>query len=325
MNLRNPSRSLGQRGMSLVELMVAMIISLLVLLATIAIFDSNRLTYRATEGLGRVQENARVAFELMARDIREAGGTPCARNVPVANVLNGAGGTWWNTWGNGVFGYESGALAGSSPGTDALELSSGIGTGVSVTDHNPTSAQFKVSSVNHGLNDGDIAIVCDYRQASIFQVTNAQPGINDTVVHNAGTGTPGNCSKGLGFKRPIDCSTNGTAYQYGENSQLVRMQSAQWYVGDNGRGGRSLYRRALRGNSPQVEEVIDGVANLQLTYLLPGGGAYLNAPAVPNARWREVTAVRVSLALQGVENVGTDGQGIRRTLEHVVNLRNRTP
>lgn len=325
MNLRNPSRFLVQRGMSLVELMVAMIISLLVLLATIAIFDSNRLTYRATEGLGRVQENARVAFELMARDIREAGGTPCARNVPVANVLNGAGGTWWNNWGNGVFGYESGGLAGSAAGTDAIELSSGIGTGVSVTDHNPTSAQFKVSSVNHGLNDGDIAIVCDYRQASIFQITNAQPGINDTVVHNAGTGTPGNCSKGLGFKRPIDCSTNGTAYKYGPNSQIVRMQSAQWYVADNGRGGRSLYRRALRGNAPQVEEVVDGVANLQLTYLLPGGGAYLNAPGVPNARWREVTAVRVSLALQGVENAGTDGQGIRRTIEHVVNLRNRTP
>lgn len=314
-----------QRGLSLVELMVALVIGLLVLLATIGIFESNKRTYTSTESLGRIQENGRIAFELMARDLREAGGTPCARNVPVANVLNNAGTNWWSTWGNGIFGYDNGGLAGSAAGTDAVELSSGIGTGVSVTDHNPTSAQFKVSTNNHGLNDGDVAIVCDYRQASIFQITNAQPGINDTVVHNAGGGsTPGNCSKGLGFKQPMDCSTNGTAYQYGENSQLVRLQSAQWYVADNGRGSRSLYRRALRGNTPQVEEVIDGVANLQLTYLLPGGNAYVAASAVPAARWREVTAVRVQLFLQGADRAGTDGQGLRRTIEHVVNLRNRT-
>ena len=57
-----------QLGLSLVELMVALVLGLLVVGAAIGVFLSNRQTYTATESLGRVQENARVAFELMARD-----------------------------------------------------------------------------------------------------------------------------------------------------------------------------------------------------------------------------------------------------------------
>ena len=324
MNLRNPNRTLAQRGMSLVELMVAMIISLLVLLATIAIFDSNRLTYRATEGLGRVQENARVAFELMSRDIREAGGTPCSRTIPIANALSGGGGAWWNTW-IGVTGFENGALAGTVAGSDALQVTSGLGTGVGVEAHNATGQSFQVASVDPDIAAGDIALVCDYRQAAIFQVDAVAPSGSIADVSYQLTGTPGNCTTNLTF-RPVPCPAGASGYVFEPRiTQMVRLQSAQWYVADNGRGGRSLFRRALRGNTPQVEEVIDGVADLQLTYLLPAGGAYQIATAVPNARWREVTAVRVVLGLQGVENVGTDGQGIRRTIEHVINLRNRMP
>lgn len=313
------------RGFSLIELMVAMIIGLLVLLATVGIFVSNRQTYEATESIGRIQENARVAFEIMARDIRDAGGNPCSKVIPVANVINGASSQWWMDFGNGIFGYDSGGLAGSAAGTDAIEVKSGAPTGVTVTDHQPTSAQFKVNTVNHGLNDGDILLVCDYRQAAIFQVTNASPGTNETVVHNTGTGTPGNCSKGLGFRSPMDCSSNGTAYQYGANSQMVRFQAAQWYVGENGRGTRSLYRRALRGSVLQVEEVVEGVQDMTITYLVPGATQYVPATSVTANQWREVNAVRVVLALRGADRVGTDGEVLRRTLEHVVTLRNRLP
>lgn len=312
-------------GFSLIELMVAMIIGLLVLLATAGIFVSNRQTYDATESVGRLQENARVAFEIMARDIRDAGGNPCSKVIPVANVLNNPTTQWWMDFGNGIFGYTNGGLPGSAAGTDAIEVKSGAPTGVTVTDHQPTSAQFKVNTINHGLSDGDVLLVCDYRQAAIFQVTNASPGTNETVVHNSGTGTPGNCSKGLGFRSPMDCSVNGTAYQYGPNSQMVRFQAAQWYIAENGRGTRSLYRRALRGSALQVEEVVEGVQDMDITYLVPGATEYVPAGSVTATQWREVNAVRVVLALRGADRVGTDGQVLRRTLEHVVTLRNRLP
>ena len=40
-----------------------------------------------TASINRIQENQRIAFEMLARDIREVGGNPCTRNI-VFNMLD---------------------------------------------------------------------------------------------------------------------------------------------------------------------------------------------------------------------------------------------
>lgn len=333
-------RSARQRGLSLVELMIAMVIGLVVVASASAIFISNRQTYRATESLGRVQESTRVAFELMARDIREAGGNPCGRNLPVANVINNSGTNWWSNWGDGIIGYDGadaapglafGAAVGQRvTGTDAIELKSGDNaTGVTVVQHVATSAQFKLNTINHSLDDSDIAMVCDFRQASIFQITNAQPGTNEVIVHNIGaTASPGNCSKGLGF--PTVCTTNGNDYEYGPNSTVVRLHAVRWYIGRGADGRNSLFRSNLINNAgvvtPVAQEIVDGVNNLTLQYLFSNGTVYQDASAIPANRWRDVAAVRLVLELESVDRSSTTAnQGLRRTLTHTVSLRNRLP
>ena len=95
-------------GFSLIELMIALVLGLLVVGAATGIFLSNRQTFRSAQNLGSVQENARTAFELMARDLREASGNPCVNNVPIGNVLNGAAGNWYTNlvdWGAAMQGY----------------------------------------------------------------------------------------------------------------------------------------------------------------------------------------------------------------------------
>lgn len=324
-------------GVSLIELMIALVLGLLVVSAAIGIFLSNKQAFRATDNLSYVQENARVAFELMAREVRQAGGSPCSNNVRMVNVLEDAGSTWWSTWGTGVRGYEGAEAFAGAPfgttanrrvnGTDALELRSGAPGEVSVTDHKPASAQFKVSTVNHGLQDFDIAIVCDFVQASIFQITGAQNGINDTVVHNGGVGTPGNCSKGLGWADPPDCSTNGVPYAYGPNSVIARLRASAWYIGvsTSSNQRRSLYQVELRnvGGVPTAvpQEIAEGVQNMQLQYLVPGSTSYVDAATGLN--WNQVSAVRIVLTLQSTENVDVDGTPITREIAHVVTLRNR--
>ena len=332
---RSPGSRASMRGVTLIELMISLMLGVMVMAAAGAIFVQNRATYRATESLGRVQESGRMSFELMARDLREAAGNPCGKNLPLANVLNGSTGQWWTNWTSGIVGFDGGVAAGGLPfgtatgnriaGTDAIELMSGDNSsGVTVVQHVPSSAQFKLNTINHNLDDSDIAIVCDFRQAALFQVTNAQPGTNEVIVHNTGsTAYPGNCTKGLGL--PVRCTTNGTPYTYGPNSMVVRIHAVRWYIGRSNDGGNSLFRSTLINTggvlNPQAQEIVEGVDNMQLQYLQRGAGDYVDAAAVTN--WNNVTSVRVVLNLTGRDQAGVGNTQLQRVIAHTVTLRNR--
>jgi type IV pilus assembly protein PilW len=323
------------RGLSLVELMVSLVLGLLVTGAAINVFVSNRQTYRATESLGRVQENARVAFELMARDVREAGGNPCAKNLPMANAVNDGELTWWTDFGDGIVGVE-GAFASDNPpnrvaGTDAVELKSGHAGAYTIsgnenTKANTPDAELTLSTPDHDLRKGDILLVCDNRQASIFQMTGPAT-TNQEVIHSSNSGglKPGNCTKGLGL--PVLCTQNGNSYPYEPNSQIVKLRAVRWYVGTNDRGGQSLYRYILRNDSgnagPVVEEVTEGVDRMEISYLLPGANSYVSAGSIPASRWNDVRAARIEILLEGADGIGPDGELIERRLVHTVTLRNR--
>lgn len=341
-------------GLSLVELMVSLVLGLMVVGAALTVFISNRQTYGATESLGRIQETARVAFEIMTRDVREAGGTPCDPNLPTVNVLNNPTANWWSQWTMPVTGYEATAAAtglafGTATGervsgTDAVEVRSAHANGVTVADHQPASARFSVNKLDHGLQDGDLAMVCDFAQAAIFQVTNANSGTNTNIVHNTGASVaPGNATSCLSLTGACPNVPGGggaRTYSFGcFNGQrrnngtcvdprpwpgiIARLQAARWYIGNNGRGGRSLYRAALRTSSgtpgQSAVEVAENVQDMQLTYL--AGGTYQDASAISD--WTAVRAVRVRLTLVGSLPMGTDGQPLSRTMQHIIALRNR--
>lgn len=330
-----PQRRFSIRGLSLVELMISMLLGMLVAGAAITIFMSNRETYRATDNLGRVQENLRTSFELMARDVREAGGNPCANDLPVANVLNDPASWWWSNWNGGLIGYDGGTAAqglntggGTAErvaGTDAIELKASVDSSIRVVVKMPEpSADIEVNATT-GLQNNDVIMICDFNQASIVQVTQTPAGLK--IQHNSGAGTPGNCTKHLGY--PVVC-TNGAGnspYLYDQNAIIAVYRAMQWYVGNNARGGRSLYRRTLRFNGAapeaQAEEIADGVTDMQLEYLVRGDDEYVDADPSPD--WPNVVAVKIVLTLRTNENVGTDGNPINRRLEHTVALRNRAP
>lgn len=76
-------------GFSLVEVMVAMTIGLIIVLAVTQIFTNSHATYQATDGLSRIQENGRFAMEFLTREIRMAGYWGCVnRSAKVYNDLN---------------------------------------------------------------------------------------------------------------------------------------------------------------------------------------------------------------------------------------------
>ncbi|MEE1559553.1 MAG: prepilin-type N-terminal cleavage/methylation domain-containing protein, partial [Arenicellales bacterium] len=77
-----------QRGVTLIELMVALVIGLLVTAAMLKVYvDASRM-YRFNEGLARVQENGRFAIEFTRRAARVAGFWGCYSELSINNHIS---------------------------------------------------------------------------------------------------------------------------------------------------------------------------------------------------------------------------------------------
>ncbi|WP_272493072.1 PilW family protein [Atopomonas sediminilitoris] len=63
----------SQRGLSVVELMIALVLGLILMTGIIQVFLTSRLTYATNEAMGRLQENGRFALDFISRNARNAG------------------------------------------------------------------------------------------------------------------------------------------------------------------------------------------------------------------------------------------------------------
>lgn len=323
-----------QAGRTLIELMIALAIGLFITGTAIGLVLSNRQTYATTEGLSRVQEAVRTGFELLARDIRDAGLNTCGGALQFVNVLNNPGSLWWTQWNGGLRGYGTTEAFAGAPfgtaagqrvsGTSALQIMRSGSQPQTVAAHDTATQTLTLSPANRSLAAGDLAIVCNFSQASLFQVTAA----SSASIEHGYEGSPGNCSRGLGFANPPDCSESGQTYMFEANSAVLRLESLAWYVGNNGRtttANRSLYRVSPRNSAGTLslvaEEVIDGVVDLQVDYLIEGTAAYVPASGV--ADWNAVFGVRLQIAIEEPDKPSTVADRVRRTVTHVVMLRNR--
>ena len=82
------SLKIRQYGLTLVELMVAILLSMLLAAGIIQIYLGNKQTYTFQEAMSRNQENGRYAIEILSRDLRMAGFTGCQVTDRIANTLN---------------------------------------------------------------------------------------------------------------------------------------------------------------------------------------------------------------------------------------------
>lgn len=306
----------GLRGISLIEVMVAMVLGMVVVLGVVGVMSSNRQNYRISQGLAEIQENARGGFELLARDIRVARDTGCGP-VPVAtDALYATPSAWWQTWlpVRGFAGDEA------SP---AVDVGAAVGERVNATDaiqlqgtldgwplRNTDAVATTVTTVSgHGLATNNIVVLCDLENqgATLHRVTgSAASSVNITPQ---------------------------TEYSSG---QLARYWATTWYIGNNGRaneGGRSLYRARFNQADQTVvtEEVLPGVTDMQMRYRV--GAAADFSTVLTAAQWEDVSAVEITLTIETTDRnlataagtgaaVGADNR-LRRTSVNVIALRNR--
>jgi len=329
-------------GFTLIELMIAMILGLVIIGGTVSIFIANQQAFRVQDALEETLDSGRMAFEIIARDVRAAGNSACPNSGTVTNVLNaGNNANWFNApRGLSVLGYDgySGSVTNQGlpinttiirkPNTDALLILRSFGGDFSVQGHNATSATITLNK--NGPTIGQVVMMCDAAQTSIFQITNANPsGTDFNVVHNTGNGNdiPGNCSNfvgnpslcsgapGGGSGTP-NCVTPGTpcAYEFGPDATVAFFESLLYFIGSpTGAAPWSLYRASADGTGvPVVTPLIDGIEDLQLAY---------GVDTLPAAQGDDqIDAYRATAALVGAPNTDAGAAAWKRLLSVQINL-----
>lgn len=333
-----------QHGMTLVELMVALLLGLVVTGVAISVFLASRGSLKTNMAIGEVQDGSRIAFELLAGDARQAGLTGCGNGTSLANVLkNGTGnnGTdWWANWGNAVHGYEANAddpavtegtaTANRDAATDSVQLIGIEDGGLSIKDATASSVTLWTSASN--WSNGDALLICDPDHAALVQLGNG--GGTDALSWAAGGSSPGNCTANLGFPTvppapPATPNCTADSYTFRANAMVSRLKAADWYVGINPSGGRSLYRRTLTNSggslSATSQEIVRNVTNMQILYHENGESGFGDATTV--ADWNAVDAMQVTLTMQSTTKQSVTGTNnvtpLTRNVSTVIALRNR--
>jgi type IV pilus assembly protein PilW len=354
--------NVNQKGMTLIEIMIALLVGLFLLGGIYQIFISTKHSYRMQENLGRLQESGRIAMELITKDLRLVGfqGCPGMASVPPTSLINIQGSNTrpnplttalsigtrmiasdgitagWNGGGSWQGGATRPCTSASvcEAGTDAITVQYGESCGGYVSADLATAADnIAIPATNScGIGQYDLMLVSDCEKSEIFVVSSA--GTSQTSIgHAVAQNTSADLSKA-----------------YTQSAELLKFRSYSYYIRTNSTTGlKSLYRldnTSSFGSGTNPVEVIEGVENLQIVYgvdsdATPDGVANYYVPGtaanIPAADWANVVSVRISLLLASVDNFLTDksvpytfngttttptDRRIRRVITSTVNLRN---
>lgn len=303
---------LNQKGFSIVELMVALLLGLFLVSGVTGMYISSKQTYRMTDNLSRLQESLRFSLDFISHDIRMASYLPCRSTTNNTNaVVNGAT-TWFlDYFDRGIHGYEGGVdaipVASVVTGTDAIVILKASAFASSLNFHNAGGSAFELNSSfsDQDFERGRLGVICDPRQASIFQISDADTGLK-TVSYGDNTNiVPGNTTTTIG--------------NYGEDALIASYKPEIYYIRQSSQNTNvnSLWRSYLVADGPiagtntaqmDAEELLEGVESMQILY-----GVDITAPndqvvdryvtANNVADWQSVIAVRLGLLMATGEEV----------------------
>jgi len=313
------------QGFTLIELLIAIPISMLVLFAVLKIFTNSIQSAHTQTAFGRVQENGRMATELMARDIRGADYWGCMNNFPsVSNNLDTTDSDY-NTYildmmaTGGVVGADnvsSTTVSGTSviDGTDTLTLSGTQGlSNVSIDTPYMTANSSTIHiSTSSGIEVGDLILISDCENADLFTNTSGNTDTSGSLGHNQGNVTVTGAVNNTG----LNLSTT-----YDNSAQILIPYVKTYFIAANTSGGNSLYQSV----NSSVSELVRGITDLQIMYGedTTGDGSadtYSNAGSVTDMN--NVLTIRVSLTSDSSSD--ESATALQRIYTVTSNIRNRT-
>lgn len=306
MKTLHPSR---QSGLSLVELMVAIVLGLLLIGGVLQIFLSSNKTYKTNLALSEVQEAGRFAMEFLTFDIRNA--SYRGECVGSLNKLN------YDERYQLTPGIKGWKVPTSTPtptpkgAPDTWQLPEGFpGTDIILIKHAANSAGVKItsipdSSIARSIPAGELLVISEPVGCDIF----VNPGASSE-------------NSSVDFR-----------YNYSQKAELLKYQSSIYYIDKDTRSLRRIsYSKPNKDNieKPISEELVQGIQDLQIKYAQGGDstgnivGDYVDADDISD--WSSVIAVKINLtAVSSSKNLGPNDQPIKQVFSTTVGIRNRLP
>ncbi len=300
-----------QFGFSLIELMTAMVISLLLLTAAVGVFISNNRIYREQNEMGQLQENARFAMSLLVKDIRSAAFVGCADNINrVASTIPGATDQALTSFrvsatSNLIEGSENGGnwqpSSSTSAVADMITTTDAIPSdGITVRYFGTLGTRLALDMVrkdvaiatdpNAGLNVLDHVVIADCGSADIFRISSSL-GISSGVEY---------------FQHaPSHNTTIELSKQYTTIASVYRLANRRYFIRNSASGsGPALWRESVDDG---MEELVEGVESMQILYGEDTNNdsiadTYVNATSVSN--WSNVVSVKLGLLVRTVQPFG---------------------
>ncbi len=328
-----------QRGLTLVEMMVASLLAIFLAGGIIQIFVGNRVTFTFNEGVSRIQENARFSLEHIAYTSRMAGYSGCMSDSAVFNNLGGSANPFRDDINNGIQGfnangtsigesfaasdvYPAGSTTGTDwapslppellaavpggivPGSDVLIVRGATGATQSLVTPFADPGQLFINGP-HDFANGEILVVADCQKASIFQLTDSAAVIGGFNLEHGNSG---------GFSPGNAVSNWPTEQDYGLGAEVSRLQTFAFYVAPGASGRPSLFQVRLQPVSAtltdfQAEELADGIDSMQVRYGVDADNdddvdTWTTADAV--ADWTRVLSMEVTLLARSRDEYGTE-------------------
>lgn len=304
------------QGLSLIELMIAMLIGVILMLGLIQIFSASREAYRLSEGAGRVQENGRFAMDYLQRDLRMIGHFGCVNDqarMQTPDSLRShflpGGPLDFLVSVRGYDGAPTGITLNPAPitGSDTVVLRYLSGGGIPVTAMDVAAGTVTVDSAKWSVltQDGVAAPqlfgVADCAYADIFA-----------------TASPVAAGPTITVPSTVDLARYGVDAGGGP-AMLHRAEAFVYYVANGASGQPSLWRARIgAGGAATSEELVEGIENLQFRFGLdqsadaaaPTGYIATQADATGVGSvvtdWRRVGQVQVGVLAASPERASSE-------------------
>lgn len=287
MNKRRTSSR--QTGLTLIEIMVALLIGTLLILGLVQVFGASRAAYQLSEGMSRTQENARFAIDFLQRDIRMAGHFGCVNDQAhwvkgegdptshFAGVLTGSGDP--RDFSVAIQGYE---VPNTAPGDEltlgaAWAAPAGLPGSITALDPAPGSDVLVLRYLaSEGVPVTTIA-TAGSGEALSFDAARWPALTSDgnplPILYGVGDCTHADVFQGAGVAGTVTSVVpTGLADRYTPQpsglTMLYRAESVVYYVANKANGVPALFRARANaaGGYSAPEELVEGVESMQLLF-----------------------------------------------------------